>query len=519
MNPYRSIQVVAAVVVLAILGILGNTIFYGIQAAIMSGIVFFRAPIIIIAIGLAIAIVINLKNSTNSIEIGTFAIIFTVVMAIIVSIATSYLSSSAIYKASSVTTENNGESLSFEQRTPFDVAEAVSNRSLGDSTGDVTGVIKSIPAENTFTTAIERRGMFKGYESVQKMSLPLYGAFSFKDNIQFCSFDEHMANRKLNGLYFNNNLYYKAVHTATLNPTARISKGDVIMDCDGDTPMVYLPVTKMKMSGLVSSYRIPIGVVTYNGKTGQLTYDREGKVKDKNIPVYPQSVAKKQRESTKASSGVYNYFFQKAGFESTEGDEEDVNSSNPTEFGLLTTDKKSQYVTPLTPRGDSNSIIALSTVNSTESTYGELNPLTVHRFETPKQATSTIASSIISSELSGYKANGLTVFEVVPSEDGSWTASIGKNQNILYRAIIQNAGDIVLKDKNGRTVSSGNDSEGKNNENGSQPSHVPSVGDKPLEEMSAKELKELADAITGELAKRIELESAPAMDAGAEDNS
>ena len=118
---------------------------------------------------------------------------------------------------------------------------------------------------------------------------------------------------------------------------------------------------------------------------------------------------------------------------------------------------------------------------------GELNPLTVARYETPRKATSTVAADIISGTLSGYKASGLTVFEVVPGPDGTWVASIGKNQSILYRASIDPEGGITLLEGEKPAEEDGEKLE---------------LTTKPLEDMTPEELKQLGGEILDELAAR-----------------
>ena len=402
-----------------------------------------------------------------------------------------FLNSHEVYKASTVSYSNDADTLSFDDRVPFDVATAVSSRSLGNTSGNATGDIKAVPGTDEYTTAVVRRGFLQGYESVQVMKLPVYGSFTFEENVSFCEFDKDNANLRLGGAWFSNDLMYRALHKVSFwNPTTKISKKDITMICDNGSPKVYLPVTKLNV-GFLSAHRVPAGVVIYDGKTGELTYEKELNID--GLSIYPISVAESQRDSLATVNGYGDWLFRRDGFESTSKDEDDVNSTNPTEFGLMDTSGSTKFVTPLTPRGSSSSVVALSTLDASSVNSGSMNSLTVHSYSSPRQAPSTVASSIISTELSGYKANGLTVFEVVPSENGSWTASIGKNQSILYRAIIDPLGDVVLYDSNGKDISGSNST-------GDDETNIRT--DKPLDQMTVQELKELADSITSELAER-----------------
>lgn len=402
-----------------------------------------------------------------------------------------YANSHEVYKASTVSYSDDADTLSFGDRVPFDVATAVSSRSLGNTSGNATGDVKSIPGTGEYTTAVVRRGFLQGYESVQVMNLPIYGSFTFEKNVSFCEFEKENANLRLGGAWFSNNLMYPALHKVSFwNPTTKISKKDITMTCDNGSPKVYLPVTKLDV-GFFTAHRVPAGVVIYDGKTGELTYEEELSID--GLTLYPISLAESQRNSLSTVNGYGEWLFSRAGFETTSKDEDDVNATNSTEFGLTDTDGSTKFVTPLTPRGSSSSVVALSTLDSSSVNSGSLNSLTVHSYSSPRQAPSTVASSIISTELSGYKANGLTVFEVVPSDNGSWTASIGKNQSILYRAVIDPLGDVVLYDSSGKDIS-GSSSTGDDETNVQT--------DKPLDQMTVQELKELADSITSELAER-----------------
>lgn len=395
------------------------------------------------------------------------------------------------------TQEQAADDLDFRQRVPFDVASAVSTRNLGDTTGDATGSIKAIPAEGeygVYTTSVERRGFFKGYESTQSLTAPLYGSTSSK-NVEFCSFSED-ANLKLSGWVPSNSMV-RAIMWKT-SPSTRVDKGDALVRCEEGTPMVYVPLTKLD-GNLFFPQRVPGGVAVYNGETGELKIEQE---LDTDLPLYPKSVAENQREALSRSGSVFDWMFKRAGYEDTSKDEEDPNGENRAEFGLASTDGNTQfYVTPLTSRGSSSSIIALGTIESDGKVKsGELHPYVVHKYESgeSRQANSAIASRITGEVLSGYMASGLKVFEVVPSEDGTWTATVGKEQSVLYRAVIHPDGTIDLLDANGKPVAG----DGKSSEEGEPDLDA----GKPIEEMTTEELKQLGDQVLEELATRADSE-------------
>ena len=491
----KTITIVLVVAVLALFIGLFNTLWIGfwhwIVRAVLSSQIFYVPTLVLLIVINGIIIVDDIKNPDNNGHLGLWISLGVgITLALIVGVSVqSYVNRRSLYDASSVSIEKNADSLSYEERVPYGVASSVSYRSLGDTSGNAVGNVKSFPKTGEYTTAVIRRGWVQGYESVQTLSLPTYGSFNFNDSVRFCNFSEN-AGRRLGGGWFTNNLYYPALHKAG-GLTSHINYEDVRFTCEDGTPKVYLPVIKLHVS-FMSAHEVPAGVVIYDGKTGELTYDADFKSDD--IPSYPISIAAAQRESLSTSGGYWDFVFGRAGYETTAKDGDDVNWANSTEFTLLDKKGESSYVTPLTPRGSSSSIIGLSTVPASDTSNGTLAQLTIHTYETARQAPSTIASTIISNELSGYKANGLTVFEVVPAADGSWTASIGRDQSILYRANIDAAGNVHLYDASGKTIN-GKTEDGEVSDD-SEPT------EKPLEQMTVEELKNLADEITAELADR-----------------
>lgn len=411
-----------------------------------------------------------------------------------------YLNDRALYMASNVEQQADADTLSFAERVPFDVAAAVSSRSLGDTQGDGTGIIKSIPSDSTYTTSVIRRGFFQGYESVQVMDLPMYGAFSFNEHVSFCDYDES-ARLRLGGAWFNNSMDMRAYReVSAMNPTIHIAEVDSFATCEDGTPILHMPATKLAWKGL-GSYRVPAGVVTYNGSTGELDYHETLELDGQSV--YPITVARNQRLSTHASGSIIDYWRAVVGWEGTSKDGDDVNRGNSSEFSLAAADDNTatSYVSPLTPRGGSTSVVGMSTVDASTVERGKLNPLIIHTYDSPRQAPSTIASDLISTEFEGYRAEGLTVFEVVPTRDGNWTVSIGKDQSILYRALINPDGKLIeMTNSSGTTEEVSTDGES---------TEEPATNSKPLADMTTDELVELSNEVTIELGERARAGEAP----------
>lgn len=348
------------------------------------------------------------------------------------------------YTVATPTTTDNAAQASYDERVPFEVAETVSSRNLGNTIGDGTGILRANPDTRQYSTAIVRRGVGVGYESVQVINTPLYGTSDPSEDVQFCDFDQQAAPWRINGALWSNALAYRALHTIPgWNPTSSFEDSDVVYDCDGDTPMVYIPVTTLNMT-FWSAYRVPAGVVVYNGSTGELTYHEEF-TSDKGLSVYPISVAKQQRESVNTRDGFWSWLMERSGYGTTGKSGQQSNVDNPTEF-TLHSNSGNVYVTPLTPRGSSLSVVGLMEVPSTTVKAGEFASPTIRLYDEVRKSPDTVASSITAGVLAGYKKGNQEIFEVVPSENGNWTATIGTSQNVRYRAVITPDGAITLFD-------------------------------------------------------------------------
>lgn len=384
----------------------------------------------------------------------------------------------------------------FAERAPFDVAQASSTRNLGDTTGEVVGV-KMVADEGDhglWTALVVRRGFMAGYEAVQSNNVPLYGAADAK-TVTTCDFNINTAEQRMGGLWPSESLDYLVLGAVPANVT--FEENDAYAYCDGKKPIVVMPLKQ------VSGFWIPTwanyGAAVYDGSTGQVTVHTDtSKIPG---PVYPMSLATTQRESLMATGTFADYFFNRSGFEDTSGDAGDPNGHNHSEFRLrYATHEGSAYITPLTPRGDSSSVIALAVTDGSTSKSGTRNTLTVHRY--PKGAARSANSSLEQGIRSTYSfmpdwASGLSVFEIVPTVDGDWMASIGQKQTVVYRAIVSPDGHAILYDAAGNEVT---------RTSGSTPA-TPTTPTTPaassdLTKLSPVQLQELATAILAELTSR-----------------
>lgn len=409
-----------------------------------------------------------------------------------------YVSDRGLYYASQPKFTEDAGSLSYEPRTAMAVAESTSDRNLGNTSGNRSSSARALPGRDSWTATIDKRGFGKGYESIQQMKLPLYGEASSKD-VQFCSFSDD-AKLKLDGSALLGTSLAQAVANKT-SLTTRFHSADARFYCDGSTPKVVVPL--VKKSGIWFPHDEPAGVAVYDGKTGSLeirdSLDVDG------VPTYPQSVAAAQRESLKASGSFFDWVFGRAGYEDTESDEDDPNEENRSEITLARKGRKrTDFVTPLTPRGSSSNIVAVATVQADGKGATGLKPLEIHKFKdgAVRQANSAVEQTVTTLMTRAFNASqDLQLFEIIPSEDGTWTASIGKNQSIVYRAVIKLDGTISLTDSTGAVVASNAEDDGSETDGSKQQGTAAGLSKpaKPLDQMTTAELKQWSGELSGEL--------------------
>lgn len=371
----------------------------------------------------------------------------------------------------------------YAPRAPFVLAEALADRDMQGLVGDRQEVNHLADEEGLYTALVNRRGFAKGYEAVQVIDPAVLGASPASTH---CSFDPAAGLRAGGNLPWNN---LKRAVRAEVSPLLRMNTGDAYAYCDGDKPVVVWPVTKL--SGWAPVIDVPAGVVLYDGHSGEITHHAE--VPDQIPgPSYPLSVAEAQREATTTSGSIADWIFNRVGYEDTTGDAEDPNGDNATEM-VLSSGEGVRYVTPLTPRGGSQSIVALSEV-AAEGRTG-LAPLVIHELSTARVANSTIDGRLRSEHAELPWASGMKVFEVAPGDEpGSWVASIGQRQDVTLRALVSAEGSIRLLDRDS----------GAGREEGSGPEtdeEVSRVAEE-LSGMSSEELRSLIDSALDEMAAR-----------------
>lgn len=397
------------------------------------------------------------------------------------------------YYNDSVEVAESSDAPNYQERAPYEVAVLTSDKSLLNTTGeaDVTKSLSDEGDNGEWNTLVRTRGPLVGYESVQNLDLPLYGA-SKNGDVAFCKFDKDNQLRH-NGALPHNNLSRAIYSKVGLN--VDFSSSDVYGYCnEKNEPIVVTPLKAI--NGFLFPTWSFYGVAIYNGTTGDVTIlDEKEEIDAIPGPVYPMSLAETQRNALIASEG-----FWEATVAQTSGY---ITATSNAEVQLRLDDNSgSDYVTALTPRGSSTSVVAVGYVNSNNATPGELNKFTMAMLPDShiRPANSTLVDDIKTrySYMPDMANDTVGVFEITSWKDGGWVASIGLGQSVNYRAYITADGDITLYNRDGKLIAQG--VEGADTETGDGEVVLTPTGE--LSELSDEELSKLGKDILDELARR-----------------
>lgn len=485
----KIIGAVFALIVVILLGVL-----WGVQIlkGIFLGLLMPAGPVLILLLVAVVAVIIGLLAEKPILfavtTVATLGAIFCMIV----------LPYAAAHNYAGSVKEVTASAPEYAQRAPFAVAVQSSERNLQNTTGEAQAT-KSLAAEGKtgqWNTLVIRRGVFVGYESVQSINTPLYGTVSASE-VTLCNFSSSVSLR-LNGSMPSNNLD-RAILTAT-PANVSFEEGDVYSYCKGKTPMVVVPLREL--NGFWGPTWSAYGVATLNGKTGEVSILTSTKdISEIPGPVYPISLAKDTRNAYQSSQGFWDAVQGRTGYEATNRDTNDPNEGNNSEFSLKVSGTNDvNYVTPLTPRGSSTSIVAESSVDANKVVSGTRNVLTINKFTNAKSrsANSSVANAI-KTQYSWMPdwASGIGIFEIVPADNGTWVASIGQSQSVVYRAVITTDNKVTLFNAKGDIIT-------RSTPGGASPSAggdaVPANAD--LAKLTPAQLQELANAIIKELGSR-----------------
>lgn len=395
------------------------------------------------------------------------------------------------------------EPVNYADRAPWTVSDAFSSRDQGDIIGDRVDV-NYVPASrdadaadgeglSRYTTLIKGRSAFGavGYAGVQTLDMPTTGVIGNKAS-HYCEFEGADSGKRLGAFWPGVNMNWSITSKM---PAAHWDKDDAYGYCNDGTPVVVVPIWKYE--GFLFPTKAPNGAMVFT--EGKLNHYNAEELAEEGIagPTYPRSVAASQRKAINAGGTLADWWGSRYGYDTTEKDDEDTNADAVSEFTMITSDGEMRYVTPLNPRGSSQSMTAIVSIPAVQTKNG-LAP-TIVNTSPDLPSTSTLATSIKESSVNGDSAwtnrwaSGMMIYEILPAQDGHWVASIGQGQAVSYRADIAPDGTIVVTNSD-----TGQASDGKAEDKDS----VTVKSDKALKDMTDEELYETIREATDELESR-----------------
>lgn len=388
---------------------------------------------------------------------------------------------------------------SFHDRAPWVVANNYASRDQGDTVGD-RGPVNHVPLEGVgessrYTTLIAGRDLWGhyGYAAVREFTIPKVGQMSNEVG-HSCEVPASMPLR-WDSFWPGRSLVREA---SFIDPFLHFEQEDMYAYCEEGKPVIVIPAWKNQ--GLWTPKRVAAGALVYR-QEGLKHLSPEALLAE-NIagPTYPDSLARLQRESLTALGTLGDSFSGRAGYDATDKDTEDANAGNHTEFILVGTDNRLYFVTPLTPRGTSQNITALMVLPAKQGVEGAGLPqiqtnhnLTASSSIETNIRNASVGSSYENNEWVARWSSGMTMYELVPSREGHWVASIGLGQGVNYRASVSPEGRVTVVKVTGDTPP----------DEGTTPQEPVTVeGGKPLADMTREELVALMEEALRELAKR-----------------
>ncbi|QOD05817.1 hypothetical protein [Pseudarthrobacter sp. BIM B-2242] len=389
-----------------------------------------------------------------------------------------------------------------KERAPFLVAERQASSNLSGINGQIGGT-DYLADSNHYSTIVDRKGNFNpGYAAIINQTIQLTGQASGKP----CLFDEKNAHRRMDG-WFHNSLT-RAI--AAKDSLLIAKKDDAWGYCDGDTPKIVVPVTKL--NGWINPVHRPAGVAIYDGRTGNVEIRDEVRAGDLPGPAVALSYVQRVNDSLATHNGGWWSMVQgQSGLTDEVKDANDPNQGNHSAFSLAYKDAPgSVYASPFTSRASSRSIEDVALLESGHVKAGESPSVTLYHLEVPRQSNAATADKIKAdySSLNGW-ATGLSVQEVIPVSHDEWAASIGLNQNVVYRVQVKADGSSCLANADGEKIRC-IDKDGKSaGTDGTQTTGSSDAGETPtgpaaeIGTLSNEDLAKLQDAVTQEVLKRL----------------
>ena len=232
--------------------------------------------------------------------------------------------------------------------------------------------------------------------------------------------------------------------TSTLIAATRATGGAVpaydsvyaYIDENGE-PFLVIPMLELNVDAGYTTKR-PAGVVIYD-TNGNTTYKASVDAGEVPGPVMPIEVAKDIRDSLNARFGFRSYLQPRRAPEAVEPVEPyGPNALNGTEYTLEREDGRIMYVTPLTPLGSSDNIVAYLEIEADTLSRGDIPTATIYRLENTEAGPRAVFERVITlydADIDFGVSSVLT--EVTPSENGMFRATIIAGQLANYTLTVE----------------------------------------------------------------------------------
>jgi hypothetical protein len=384
-----------------------------------------------------------------------------------------------------------------KERAPFLVAERQASSNLSGINGQIDAT-DYLADSNHYSTLVARTGIGNpGYAAIINQTIALTGQATGKP----CLFDEKKAGQRMDG-WFGNSLT-RAI--AAKDSMLIAKKDDAWGYCDGDTPKIVVPVTKL--NGWLNPVHVPAGVAIYDGKTGVVEIRDEVKAGELPGPVIGLSYVQRLNDSLATRGGDWwSMIMGQSGISDELKDANDPNKDNSSAFSLAYKDAPgSVYASPFTSRASSRSIEHVALLESGHVKAGESPSANLFQLKTPRQSNSATADKVKADYSDLDWATGLSVQEIIPVSHDTWAASIGLNQNVVFRIQVKDDGSSCLI-KDGKTLRCV-DAAGQASGEAGKPASDPGTGSAgvpgEISGLSNEELAKLQDTVTREVLKRL----------------
>jgi len=330
-----------------------------------------------------------------------------------------------------------------------------------------------------------------------KSKQPIYGVLSYagEGNVQTCRFTGQYALNMAFGGHWNRSL---ADDIAAKYPNLFYQGSDRYGYCDGDQPVIVIPMREQETFRTRMAYRSAGVLVIKGSASGAPVYERIKNVKAGELPgpAYPASLASEQRESMGMIAGIGDSVFGSFGYKPTDVE---TQSGNASEYQLR--DKSTgrvYWVTPMIPRGgDSQSLAAYTVISADEATEGSLNEQRIYvlpdddpRAVNLEDLEARTRDALNREDPGFYAAKGKLV-EFLPLSSDSWQVYAELSGRVVYRIEVPTDARIEPKVFSLTSSSSEDDPDGTQDQASACVEDLSALDDKDL----AQCLSDIADEL------------------------